>query len=419
MYSRFKDKICKIEDGAFENAAILIVVLMYFMIIRETVLRYMDGEVYPIMWRMQPYYLYVGYLAVGFAVFFIISRCMKMNRIEILLYLREHIWDFALLLFLVLAVVSTSQAKYIKISYEGYVTRFSGLRTFFIYAGIYICGRTIKTKRNVLYWIFIVTSTFQGTLILTKDIGYFGLYEGAFFNTNHTGYFMCMGIMSAEVLMIQKDLRKGIRCLAALLLGYNLWLLIINNTFGAYLAVFVGMIFMCMIGLLNKQISGKATFAAVIIFLIVSVLGEIHTGNVMENFNITIGDINKIGDGDESVGSVGTGRGELWINCMKSISERPLLGCGPELLWYVGDDEPHNEVMQLCAEEGVPAGMLYLFAVLMLFVSKIKTIRKETKGIVCSAGIVTAYFVSSMFGVIFFYTATFYFLFLGNVSVDE
>jgi len=76
----------------------------------------------------------------------------------------------------------------------------------------------------------------------------------------------------------------------------------------------------------------------------------------------------------EEVSMIGSGRGEVWITCLKLIEQRPLFGWGLENLlnefysqYSVNEGRTHNLVLQLSGCTG-PIGMfLYIIATIIIF----------------------------------------------------
>lgn len=103
---------------------------------------------------------------------------------------------------------------------------------------------------------------------------------------------------------------------------------------------------------------------------------------------------------------------------MKIIKRKPILGCGPENIQFEPGykNEPHNEFIQIAAEHGVPACLFYILGLITLMIHKIKSLKNESEYTIICGAIVFAYLISSMFGVMMFYTAVFYYTFLGMVS---
>jgi O-antigen ligase len=153
-------------------------------------------------------------------------------------------------------------------------------------------------------------------------------------------------------------------------------------------------------------------------FLVVSGYADYQTGILSSNFKITTSDVGKITKNDDDIAQVGTGRGELWMGAIECIKDNPILGCGPENISYYNEKlgEPHNEILMFGAEDGIIAMCMYIIGLISIFVTNIKRVRKIDRLKIAAGGVVCAYVVSSVFGVMVFYAAAFYYIFLGNIS---
>ena len=72
------------------------------------------------------------------------------------------------------------------------------------------------------------------------------IYMAVFSNTNHFAYFMTMGIMIIAGILLFED-KMIYKILYSILFVFNTWSLIINDTFGAYLAIGSGTVFLAVI----------------------------------------------------------------------------------------------------------------------------------------------------------------------------
>lgn len=200
-----------------------------------------------------------------------------------------------------------------------------------------------------------------------------------------------------------------IQCFA---LGYN-------NTLGVWIAVLFSHIFLFIV---SKLTSGKFNFRVLIpfgIFLSASIISSFFTTSIFTSITRTVFDVENIMAGVEQADEAGSGRWLIWRLTVKHILERPLFGNGIEGLLEIitlegsSTGSPHNEFLEYTAFFGVPAGLAYLFGCFSVFLHGLKY-RKELNAItvVCMAG-AFSYLVSSFFGVCFYYTVTYPFIFMG------
>lgn len=202
----------------------------------------------------------------------------------------------------------------------------------------------------------------------------------------------------------------------------NIIALVLNNTFGSYLAVMLGIVF----GLIISYKKTKSMFYGIvlgaIIFVLTSICMDTLTHNVSNNFKITTKDTNKILDTSKKADDAGSGRWLLWKGALKYSFEKPVLGYGPENLQvrYLKDnicfERPHNEYLQYAAYFGYPGLLFYLTGLVSLFIYYCIKRKSNSEITTTCLMVVFGYCVSAFFGLTMFYTVSFFYMFLGLIS---
>ena len=119
------------------------------------------------------------------------------------------------------------------------------------------------------------------------------------------------------------------------------------------------------------------------------------------------------------VEKAGTGRMKLWIYGMKFFSERPILGYGPENLGAkyaeakIGQDRPHNILVQLITTSGLPGLILYCSAIGIILFRSFKKLDMKNELHIVLLFVSISYIISSMFGNSMYYTTPYFFIILG------
>ena len=282
----------------------------------------------------------------------------------------------------------------------------------------------------IVYFAILFTSSAQNLLLVTDALGYYGVEEGAFLNTNHSAYFMTMAIFAAIgfILLCKKISGKVI---GFILYALNVGCLILNNTFGCYLAVIAGLAFLVSLFIWKNRRLSKEIFLALALFIGISFLVDYQTNIVSINFGVTTKDVKKISGNTDDANNAGSGRWELWVDTINYIKRHPLIGSGPdylteETILIKGKSgklvekrvlsEPHNEYLQYAAEWGTPGCICYLGGLILLLFTKIKSLKKSEDSVLYNGVIVFTYCVSAFFGVIMFYAIIYFFYFLGMTS---
>lgn len=333
-----------------------------------------------------------------------------------------------LVIFIVLllwCVISCFTSVDIFRSVEGTYYRKDGLLTYFYYFGVLLLGIILKKENskvillNELVLVQVIMALFAlMNNDITKTLMYNQeSYDGIFSQFNHYGYYLLFGILSSIFLFLKNEKRiKYVYLFGYFLLLYTL---ILNDTFGCFLALLFTLILMC-IHFKNKKIFiilGLFIFACLITF-------RDNRNVVLENFHILDMDAKKINkalkeeDLDE-MNDIGTKRGILWTKGIELSLKKPITGYGIENLEevyhknWVPNDRPHNIFIQFMAFTGIPGMLLYiayLYTVIKRGFHKLKDFDIITK---LSFFMVICYVVSSMVGNSMFYTSPYYFIFSG------
>lgn len=357
---------------------------------------------------MQQQYSYmkiVGLIGIYFLVLYIIKNLYKKESkkefcikiLPIFIFCAYMIWT------LVSCIFSEDLNK----AFYGTEYRKEGYITYLAYAGFFSLAFLLdssKCKKWILN-IFLLVAVVNCIIIqiatnnnFTKILMTSDITNGVFYNSNHYGYYLLLVTACANFLFITEE-KKYLKMSYLLSYAFLLYYLILNNTFGVYLAIGIALIaFLIYCLYRKKKIYGA--IISIIIFVLMSCIVQTDGKNVaFKNISDLKNDINKIASvisKDESNNydneskeqniqnentnvitekeqkefqKVGTGRMRLWINGAKFFIKNPLLGYGPENLEAkyaevdVPDDRPHNLILQLATTSGLPGLLLYLSAV--------------------------------------------------------
>jgi len=347
-----------------------------------------------------------------------------------------EIWDKLFLGVLGFAVISALLAEDKSLALMGTAYRLEGLTTIFIYAAVFICCKLITQPRTIRFLLFtfcfsislLSTMTLiQASPQLQSILGTIGKnllangitltkYAAIFSNTNHYGYMLTLGILGLAGLFLYT--RGLVRLLVLLLYAFNIWALIMNNTFGCYLAVIAGLIFLVMVTFFRDKRLLAKIIPLVLVFVLISILCNLEDqGSISNNFNTLESDLQDITNDD-----AGSSRIALWKQAFYYILQKPVFGHGPEGLYhlYLDDgffiDRPHNEYLQMAAFHGIPALCMYVGALIALFIYCIKNIKELSSEFIIIGGMIFAYCFSAFFGNTMYYTTPYFLIFLGILS---
>jgi O-antigen ligase len=339
---------------------------------------------------------------------------------------RKHPVPLFLFLLLVWSVFSYVFSSNHTLSLYGSSYRHEGIITYFAYAGIFCCGYLVtepKFRVNLMK-VFVFTATALSILILINNAALnqlFSLkYNSAIFqNINHCGYYLCLAAMLAAALVLREIRLSRAAIFWALSFAIIIAALIKNNSFGPYVAVVLGLGFLLIFTLKFVHNARRCAFLLVLVFIFLSVGFNLKSNYLNQEAVKLTEDIVNIVENNEKAPQAGSNRWILWVRGIEYTMEKPIFGYGPDNLsdrYQMDDlnhDRPHNEILQLSASLGIPAALFYGCALLFFFLPLLKNLKKLNAEILGPYAAIFAYLASSMVGLSMFYTAPFYFAFLG------
>ena len=241
-------------------------------------------------------------------------------------------------------------------------------------------------------------------------------------NSNHLGYYLLVSIMFHGMMFVTtgKVWLKVLHIAGFMLMTATL---LMNNTWGCQLALVVGVIFTMIVYSVGTGKFQPITLGMVLAMTLTVTLTYVTDDglkasmelNVQQQLEATEDLLN--GDGMLD-GSMGSGRMRLWLCTLQYIGERPLLGHGPEvtgerLTLEAGVDRCHCEFLNYAVSFGIPATMVYVVAVFMMYLRGLHKKKQLTELNYVGLGVAFAYLASSAFGNTMYYTAPFLFIALG------
>ena len=340
---------------------------------------------------------------------------------------------FALLIaFLVWGFISLFFATNASLALFDYPGRNEGYIMYLGYAIIFMGAVLFKDNSLKGLIIHIFLGIMLGFCIFWFiDFAFFG-YAKSFMgfnftlpwaNLNHSGYMLAMAAVLAASLYIFEE-RKNYKIFG--LVGFIIFLttMLFNNSLGSELAIFIALIFLTIIAIIKNKQNYKrvlvmwATYMVILaIDIVLNYLLNLHYNNFIDGLISIFEDIFKIARDAASADAAGTNRWGLWKECFSNMATHPFFGiginCQTEVNPLLEASRPHNEPLQFASTMGIPAGLFYLSALVIVLVFLFKQLKKlSTETLVCLMGAI-AYFVSSLFGVSIPYTFSIYILFLG------
>ena len=383
----------------------------------------------------------VGFIGLLFFIFDIYKNYQKAEDKK--KYYLEILPIMILLVFMIWTFICSLFSSNINNAFFGTEYRKDGYISYLAYAGFFACAFLIKSKekRKILLNIFvimailnIITVELHNRGVLTKVFIEMEINRTCFFNSNHYGYYLLLATITANFLFIAEK-NKVIKIIYLLSYSFLLYYIMLNNTFGCYLAIAFTLI-LFMIYCLYRKKDRTIALVSIIIFLIMSFSSQDVKTITLNNINNLFGDIRniliaaQIKDGEtqvllEKAENGGSGRIRIWKYGIKFFLQSPIIGYGPENLESkynevgVDQDRPHNLLIQLATTSGIIGLFSYMLAIGIILIRGIKTLKRQNEIHIIALASIIAYLISAMFGNSMYYTSPYFFIFLGFLMYEN
>ena len=303
---------------------------------------------------------------------------------------------------------------------------FEALVHFISYFIIFLAAFSLKDNnlKIKLLKVFCLISIYVGILAFIDPNGTIvpahlpGIYtykwSSMFLNPNHFGYYLVLTtITSTMIFLNSKNLYE--KFVYGFCFVLNVSLLLINQSYGPKLAVFITLLFLPFYYFFKTR-KWSLSFSPLIAFLVVALFVTnqkfyLDTHNTLnEIFKLIFGTTSGAGSElpkpipVEVTNTYGTNRIGLWREAIEYIKSSPIFGIGIGNFdtKIEGISLPHNEYINYALTFGIPALVLYLGIIITAFVQRIITRRYTTKEsnniLTITFPIVFAYLISALFG---------------------
>lgn len=353
-------------------------------------------------------------------------------------------WNSFLLLLLIWSFVCVGHAQEHGVAIGGDPVRFEGILSYIAYAGFFAGACLVKKEeqKNALFVMMGVTATALGALSLWcyyhpspvflsyMDVNIIDGLSATFVNTNHYGYYLCTmstALFSCAILNENKWLK-----IVYVLMGiFQIVVLLINNTLGSIIASVLGLCALLFVFAFRKGGKTKLitlgslalVLAGSLLFISYSIKNP-ETNDLTQDVATMVEDAEGMlrGEGSDSAGSKRLG---IWRADIELIKESPWIGCGTDNAYYAVEPYygearmPHNEYLNMAVNLGIPGGILYIAALVSLFINRILKLRRLSDNAVASGCVALTYMISAVFGVPLCTMLPFFYIFLSFFADDE
>lgn len=362
-----------------------------------------------------------------------------------------HPWHFFLAGMGVWSILSFLFAAEDKLrALKGGVNLKEGLTAYCFYAMLYVAAvwLTNEKKRKTIQLTMLFGSVVPALCFwmiefgFTRyDCGQLGVWltvmtnhrASIFRNSNYYGYYLTVMLVLAAAFFVSTKL-KTLKFAILIVFAVNAVTLVVNDTLGAYVAVLVSLILIPVLYIVRdrfrlRYLAPLLLFIGITLWINFGVLWEevgIASGNVTRNYMSLRSDIGNLIEGNEAASQAGSGRWLLWETAWELMLQKPLFGCGPEQMVYYMEAKvsvpyawPHNEYLQYAAALGIPAGLMYLTAILSLAYTQIRRVKILRDTTLIAGCMAFGYAVSAFFGGTTYVTTPYIFMALGMTSLRK
>ena len=377
-----------------------------------------------------PYAYTISYINVIATVFGILAIFLYLLRLHFDHKLtKKHILNHSsILLFIILSIwiiITTAINGFTPYALHGTYYRNESLFTFLRYYLIYfMCGVIVTNKQKdfllhlLMYSSMILVFCDLLDYINMLNDQFMTLWSSVFYNTNHYGYYLTIVCLVSMSYFLTNE--HNLKYLV--IFCFNLIVLLFNNTFGSYLGVLIGLIFALAVSfkvnLINKQRIITIAIIIVLSTIFVKAINPLSSGN----FVTLSRDLSEITSDSQQSKTAGSNRWGLWLYSINKLNKKPstyitgygIEGISDQMQKDTGDSRPHNEFLQQVVFFGLPALILYVIAIFLIYLRGYHY--ASTLSIPTIVALIAAfgYLFQSSFGNTMFYTSPFFFSILGT-----
>lgn len=156
------------------------------------------------------------------------------------------------------------------------------------------------------------------------------------------------------------------------------------------------------------KMSAKKIRIILVVLIAICIVAGLFVVYTYDGSNVLVSDFSKVLHG-QFPDSIGSGRGYIWKNAVKTINEMPFFGSGPDtfIFRYMQynkggsiTDFAHNDFIQIAVNQGLVGLALYLILIGVVAIRALKLVDKNPRtailGLACLAYLVHSFFSFSI-----------------------
>ncbi len=248
-------------------------------------------------------------------------------------------------------------------------------------------------------------------------------YQSIFINPNHYAYYLTIVILLSATLLAF-EITNFWKIIYFSSFSLNTIILVLNNTFGCYIACMFSFIALIFITAKYKKTIQKKAIILFLMFLLISTLTSFLSGKGLMNVYRLLLDIFNIANGNPNASKAGSSRWLIWKTTIKFMNNNPkswifgfgLEGYARELYKITKNTRVHNEFLEVLSFFGIPTLAAYVLWIRSVFSSFFHNSTLNPISFACMIAAI-GYLISSLFGVSMFYTRPYFFICAGIMNI--
>ncbi len=363
---------------------------------------------------------------------YVLGRIGKMGSFKnALLYVKEkEPWLLFWLAFVVWGFCATLTSYNVLESFIGSRNQAAGFFMLVYTLCIMGCAHLLtRVHLERVFMLFCISACFCAVVFLAYEYDIpvlkdFATYyrQSVFTNSNYYGYFIAIAsVFFAGMFFMTQKLFYIISY------ALHIYVLVINDTMGAYLAVFFGLIMLMILWSVKTGSVSPRIFVPIVLFVFITFLGCMelipcnNIGSIRKSLLKLLEDIGLVAKMENGYEKAGSSRIALWIKGLKALVKSPVFGYGPDMLINRKGEQylqvcVHNEFIETALYTGIPGLILYMGGIIFLLKERLRRLKELSPIMIISGCVVATYLFSSFFGMRF-YNITFYMYFFVGLTM--
>ena len=412
---------------------VVIVILSLFILYPFTNFLYLQNIVFMPFISQHKVIIFSNPIAIFLIATYLYKKKLDGVNFDIKGFFKKHPYIPLFLVFGVLIFISVAVNGFKSESLFGTNERLEGLFVFLGYISIFILTFMLNNKKFVRVFLLSFVFVLSGLSIiyilnfaLPQTFLTYNARNISYGHPNHLSYVLAMvaPLSVYMAIMSSRRIEKVMLYIAHILLCVSM---LINDSLGGFLALICADIFFVLVFSLCKGKFRLISLLPIGIFIVTTIICCLLSSQINENISRNIRQlfddsavVSKNEDIEESDNhSSGVLRLILWDSTIDFIAEKPIFGYGGDTmeaeLFEAAQgacDRTHNEFLQYAFFFGIPAALVYIVAVFMVYLKGFFRRKHLSDTNIASICAVAGYLVSAMFGNTVYKTAPFFFILL-------